>query len=259
MKEMNKKFEVEESTKNDINTQEVVVVKGTYEKDVIRLTNKSGRAYAYGLSGDDEIYGEAGDDNLYGGSGNDLLDGGAGNDKLYGGTGVDTYIFKKGYGSDIIKSYDDLYKEQLLLKDINFEEVKLELFGNDLIIHVKETNDTVTLENYFKGKEYAVGEIMFADGKILCYEEVIKETLIVRGTDQKDVIQLINKCNSVYVYGRDGDDEIYSGNDILYGGDGNDVLDGGDGDDLLDGGSGNDMLYGGNGIDTYIFKKGYGN
>lgn len=227
----------------------------------------------YGENGDDKLYGEDGDDYLNGGAGNDWLDGGTGNDILYGGAGIDTYVFKKGYGHDTIKSYDgtniQLDKERLLLQDINFEEVNLELSGNNLIVNVKETNDQITLENYFSGGQYAIGEIVFADDKILTYSEVIKNKFIIQGTNIKDKIILSHNSGQVYVYGQ-GEDDIITGGKVaewLYGGDGNDYiygnggddkLYGGAGDDYLDGGADNDYLEGGIGDDIYIYKKGYG-
>ena len=65
----------------------------------------SGNDTIYAGSGNDTIYGQDGNDNINAGDGNDILDGGAGRDTLSGGAGNDRYIFKKGYGQDIIENY----------------------------------------------------------------------------------------------------------------------------------------------------------
>ena len=51
------------------------------------------------------LLGENGDDQLDGGSGNDLLDGGSGQDVLTGGSGNDTFVFKTGYGNDVVQDW----------------------------------------------------------------------------------------------------------------------------------------------------------
>ncbi|WP_054743341.1 calcium-binding protein [Cellulosilyticum ruminicola] len=237
----------------------------------------------YGGAGDDILDGGADNDILYGGAGNDslngetgddILDGGADNDILYGGSGIDTYIFKKGYGNEIIRGYDkynsELNQEQLLMKDIRFDEVELENLGDDLIVRVKETNDTVTLENYLKGGEYALGKIVFADGKTYGYEEVIQDKWIVEGDNGDNIISLGHLKGKAYVYGKGGDDILQGsqgddyisggpGNDYLYGNEGNDQIYGDAGNDILDGGLGNDYLEGRSGNDIYIYTKGHGN
>ena len=96
------------------------------------------------------------------------------------------------------------------------------------------------------------------------------------GTDTNDVIENTDKNIEGYLYGNDGDDQLYgninkdiliggagndtlnggAGQDILIGGAGNDTLNGGEGNDLLNGGAGNDMLNGGTGLDTLIGESG---
>jgi Ca2+-binding RTX toxin-like protein len=50
----------------------------------------------------DTLLGLAGNDRLFGGGGGDLLDGGTGADFLNGGAGDDRYIYRPGYGADLI-------------------------------------------------------------------------------------------------------------------------------------------------------------
>lgn len=58
--------------------------------------------YISGGNGKDSLFGNEGDDLLVGGNGNDVIDGGKGNDELWGDGGKDTFIFKRGYGQDMI-------------------------------------------------------------------------------------------------------------------------------------------------------------
>ncbi len=44
-------------------------------------------------------------DTLYGGSGDDVLNGGSGNDVLTGGLGSDTFVFRSGYGNDVVQDF----------------------------------------------------------------------------------------------------------------------------------------------------------
>lgn len=139
------------------------VLYGGAGNDKIRGGNHNDRLY--GDSGDDRLYGDAGNDRLYGGSGNDKLYGGSGNDILYGGTGndilsggsgADTFIIKKGQGSDRIvdfeagrKGADKIQLDKTVLK--NFADVlahATETRSGDLII--KYGADTITLDNVAK-------------------------------------------------------------------------------------------------------------
>ncbi len=59
----------------------------------------------YGDRGHDKLFGDAGSDALFGGDGNDLLDGGTGDDILTGGAGADTFVFRRGGGSDTVTDF----------------------------------------------------------------------------------------------------------------------------------------------------------
>jgi Ca2+-binding RTX toxin-like protein len=94
-----------------------VVVVNTDGGSTIALTDtRFGNAYTAsyidGQGGNDNITGAAvavtgslQADILLGSSGNDKLDGGLGNDTLTGGAGQDAFVFKKGYGADVITDF----------------------------------------------------------------------------------------------------------------------------------------------------------
>jgi Ca2+-binding RTX toxin-like protein len=170
-----------------------------------------------------------GADHLVGFMTPDVLDGGAGDDILEGADGADTYVFGRGYGHDIIResvstanlSEDDRlsFGSGITLSDLNFTQQ-----GNNLVISILGTSDSVTIEGEFDYSNWFTWEDVdhfdFADGSSLTRQDV--QQILLRGT---------------------------SGNDHLVG-----YLDG----DTLDGGAGNDILEGGDGGDTYVFGRGYG-
>lgn len=69
------------------------------------LNGDVGADTLYGGLGDDKLSGAAGNDRLFGDDGSDILDGGTGDDRLSGGRGADTFVFKTGYGSDVIVDF----------------------------------------------------------------------------------------------------------------------------------------------------------
>jgi Ca2+-binding RTX toxin-like protein len=56
---------------------------------------------------DNRIRGNSGVNSLFGMDGNDVLDGRKGHDTLTGGAGADCFVFKNGYGSDLIMDFAD--------------------------------------------------------------------------------------------------------------------------------------------------------
>ncbi len=167
-----------------------------------------GDDYIDGGDGNDKLFGFGGNDTLLGGSGQDLLwgdyddldfahhgddrlDGGAGNDFLFGGAGNDTYIYKKGYGKDVID--DDGGDNDTLLFDDNItrQDIDITRDGFQLILTSKaDSTDQVIINNYFRPAGH-IETIRFGDGTAL-------------------------SPNDITIWGG-------AGNDILVGGDGLDV------------------------------------
>lgn len=131
-----------------------------------------------GQGGNDTLYGGEGNDTLLGdgsyGYGNDRLDGGTGNDELSGSKGSDIYAFGRGYGQDVVYNNEwsangtdvDVVE---LRADIAVSDTTLERSGNDLMLRVAGSTDTLRVWNYFNrtsSAPYAINEIHFADGTV---------------------------------------------------------------------------------------------
>ncbi|MFZ2727195.1 MAG: calcium-binding protein [Methylococcaceae bacterium] len=198
-----------------------------------------------GRAGNDTLNGNIGNDVLNGEEGNDVLNGGVGNDTQNGGIDNDTYIFGKGDGKDVLVS-DYTYGETniLLFKSgITPADITLSRSGNDLVVLITNTTDSITAQNFFYNDDpynenNALQQIKFNDGTTWN----IDNSLIVGFTGSAGNDNL----NGTY----------YAEN--MNGGAGNDVINGGDGNDTLAGGADNDNLNGNAGDDTYVFSKGDG-
>ncbi|ADL52076.1 calcium-binding protein [Clostridium cellulovorans] len=209
---------------------------------------------------------------------------------------IDTYIFRKGYGQVNIYEYSgeaNTIIDTLKLEDINPNEISLNCNRYDLIMKLNESKDSITIQGYFSSDLHKIEKIQFADGTVWDINTIKSSLVYSNGTVGIDSLNaegevimngyegddtLRSGAGNDKIYGGTGNDQVYGngGNDLLYGEDGDDKLYGGNGDDILDGGEGKDYLYGENGndlldgkngggyleggagVDTYIFRKGYG-
>jgi Ca2+-binding RTX toxin-like protein len=78
-------------------------LKGGSGNDVLHGGN--GNDTLIGGGGNDILLGEDGNDTITGGTGNDTIEGGAGNDRMTGSGGYDTFVFRAGFGQDIITDF----------------------------------------------------------------------------------------------------------------------------------------------------------
>ncbi|MDO8414883.1 MAG: calcium-binding protein [Agitococcus sp.] len=258
---------------------------GDFGNDIIR--GNGGQDYLVGNDGNDLIEGGAGNDNLSGGQGNDSLNGGSGNDYIVDSDGSDTFVFERGSGSDSIYNYNsnrqtttDGQSDVIQLgTGISVSDVSLKRQGNDLVLSINGTTDSLRIQNHFYNdyygqNSYQIGQIKFADNTV--WDTSFIKAKVLEGTESNDSIygyasndNLLGKGGNDTLNGGAGNDTLEggAGYDYLNGGDGNDTVNGGEGDDylnggyginVLDGGAGNDTYYGGRGDDTFIFTKGSG-
>ncbi|WP_412066340.1 calcium-binding protein [Rhizobium sp. SYY.PMSO] len=217
------------------------------------LHGGAGNDYLSGGEGADSLYGDAGSDYLLddvgasdGISADDYFDGGQGDDTIVSGAGSDTFVYRRNDGNDVISdgsgSTTDL--DKLVLQDIRSDEVELTRAGNDLIIMIRSTNKMIVDAGFFWGSGAAgqgLEQIIFDDGTIWD-RGYIREHLVFRGTDSREVLQS-NDANSNTFISQKGDDIIISasirGAANVGGMNGNDrfIYSRGDGNDLIFDGS----------------------
>ena len=244
------------------------------------LNGGAGNDILNGQYKDDVLNGGDGNDSLYGNSGSDTLNGGAGNDFLDGGYSADRYLFQRGHGQDIIR--DALPSDgvnEVVFQGAKFADAVFTSSGDNLIIHAYGSNDSVTINNYFKIADKTTNGYKFIfEDRIITYQDFQNYyTYITYGDSSNDTINGWDGKNIIsggagndtlngqnkddILNGDDGNDRLYggSGNDILNGGNGDDYLYGDGGFDILNGGAGNDYLDGGrNEKDRYLFQRGHG-
>jgi Ca2+-binding RTX toxin-like protein len=246
------------------------------------LFGNGGNDVLDGGDGDDSLFGDTGEDVLFGGAGrdvleasdgNDILIGGGGDDILAGGLGRDVYVFNRGDGVDTIADPDDTKalsggdgpgdvanKSDLVLgpgvsrADMRFRRGSLMLdLGQGDAIHLQlpEGQDDPSLVQSF-------GRIVFADGSIMRFEDVLAQGFEIEGTER---VPATLDADGNFLPGQSGDDVLVgtaNAGDRISGLSGDDVLSGLGGDDTLDGGRDNDRLFGGAGDDAYVFTPGHG-
>ena len=85
---------------------------------------------------------------------------------MEGGEGNDTYQFGLHYGHDTINNYDTSKNKQDTLRflaGISTDDVKVSKSGDDLKLTIN-ANDSVTIKDFFKGANYELQKVAFADG-----------------------------------------------------------------------------------------------
>jgi VCBS repeat-containing protein len=118
-----------------------------------------------GNAADNIINGNAGYNALFGGDGNDTLIANGGGDDLYGGAGNDRYIFRVGDGNVWI--FDDQGVDTVFVgNDLTVASLAATRIGDDLVMTVTGTTDSVTVINWFVQTE-GVSRIEFCNGTSL--------------------------------------------------------------------------------------------
>ncbi len=274
-----------------LNPNTPMYVIGTSGNDTIIGTDNAD--IIYGMDGDDIINGGAGDDYLSGGAGNDLLiggdgndtlDGGEGDDELQGGYGDDIYIYD-GNGKDtiiderwvkiarqewyqsgywIFKKWKSrwVYQDKLVDagndtiifgENVKEKDISINRIGNDLILSLKNSDDKLTIKNWYSSTEQRVEKFVFADGLIINSDQIIN---MITDTPSDD--NLIANDNPNFIVSSTGDDTIYSkkGDDVIVNFEGNTtyLFNKGDGNDVIMDYAGQDKIQFGSGIATNDVK-----
>ena len=154
-----------ETTSGGNDTVESSINYALGDPNLENLTLLNGAASGRGNAGDNIIRGNAADNVLEGMAGNDKIYGGAGNDTLRGGAGDDVYMFRLGDGADRIE--DAQGNNTLHIgSDLTLADLKGTRTGNDAVVSIAGTGDSITLVNWFNQPE-GVNRIVFCDGTSL--------------------------------------------------------------------------------------------
>ncbi|MEH6458597.1 putative Ig domain-containing protein [Chitinimonas sp. JJ19] len=127
-------------------------IEATLGTQVNHQVNPFGNGVDYwtGTAAGEVIAADAGRDELYGRGGNDTLDGGSGNDLLAGEQGNDTYLVYSGMGRDqVIDSGVNTLK---LDASLSGADVQFALRGDDLVVQLRQSTDSVVLRDFVKQK-----------------------------------------------------------------------------------------------------------
>ncbi|MDO5090583.1 MAG: calcium-binding protein, partial [Cardiobacteriaceae bacterium] len=137
------------------------------------LRGGTGNDTLHGGYGNDQLHGDAGNDKLFGYSGNDELTGGQGNDYMIGGAGNDTYHFARDFGRDTINNHDPNANrhDRIIFSELNRADLDIRREGNNLILHDKNGNGHITVQNHFING-WHIDDIRFADGTTLDYDAI---------------------------------------------------------------------------------------
>jgi Ca2+-binding RTX toxin-like protein len=235
----------------------------------------SGNDWIYGGVGDDFIDGGTGNDVVLGDSGNDVVVGGPGDDVLVGGAGKDTYIFNAGDGRDQLFDDSTGIDGSVFVFGAGYDPNNMVLRPGSMVLDFGATGsiELQSFNPYDANAAAAFETVLFADGTMLSFDDVISRGFLISGTEGNDNGHdashpvLAGTAFKDKIYGLGGNDELQGlqGNDVLDGGlgddrlfgmDGDDELQGGDGSDALRGGDGNDLLIGGAGRDGLLGEAG---
>jgi len=175
-----------------------------------------GDDYIDSCEDNDTVMGEAGNDIIITKLGDDILNGGIGNDNLQGGDGNDTYIFNLGDGNDTIIESGDNYQYTDTIKfsgGVTKDDILLSKDGNNLVVSIKNSTDSITVQDYYASNDNKVEKIEFNDGSTisLTAKEGLSNSIIILdeyadniyengesnniiGNDKYNYISALRKC-----------------------------------------------------------------
>jgi serralysin len=128
-----------------------------------RIIGGLGDDELYGDDGHDTLKGGSGLDDLFGGAGEDIVDGQGGSDYLEGNAGEDIFIYKLGYGFDIVGDFtfdtDQIYVDVRGIR--SFQDLKLQMHadGADTVIDFGGADSLVianTRPNQFEPIDFVI-------------------------------------------------------------------------------------------------------
>ncbi len=176
------------------------------------------------------VIGGVGDDGLILLEGSNHFDGGQGDDVILSGAGSDTFIYRSGDGSDVIRDNSSSTEgvDTLVLTDLVASDLSYERRGDALVIKIGGSTDTIVAEKFFYNwdrESRSIDKIRFADGSEVSRAQIAVMSTTV-GDEANNAIRDTAQDDVVRAGGGDDQVTISGGNDkILYApGDGYDTI-----------------------------------
>lgn len=151
------------------------------------FTGDDGNNSFQGTEYDDLIDLGKGNDWVYATGGRDIIIGGAGNDTLWGGNNNDTFIFKPGFGHDIVweagayQNEIDSRGDTIEFQGFDFAQVRREVeFDGDVVLYAGSDTIYIPRQTYNQGKGNLVELVSFNGGATMSIDALLpyNETLL---------------------------------------------------------------------------------
>ncbi len=82
-------------------------------------------------------------------------------------------MFGKGSGNDVINNYDTTGNDHVVFGEgVSENQLWLQRTGNDLTVTLFETNETMTVKNWYSGSAYHIDSFDLGNGKHLLDTQV---------------------------------------------------------------------------------------
>jgi hypothetical protein len=167
--------------------------------------------------GDDEVYGGEGNDIVFGGSGNDVVDGGSGDDEvrgdegddtLTGGSGSDAFVFRPGFGNDIVTDFNKT-EDSLIFYDAAGELIESSQLnetqnsdGNAVL--TATDGSSVTLQGVARYSPIlevlgAIGVVNTGSGSNMVLEFYADDSLVGPSVNSFDAVVTFDTSKATYV------------------------------------------------------------
>lgn len=153
--------------------------------------------------------------------------------------GNDTYLFNRNQGQAIIA--DDHGVDKITFAaDITADELNYTKSGDNLIIGLNGTTDSVTISGWYTEESNRIESLEFDDGTIIEADDITSKPFTIIGDNSGE--EIVGYLNNDTISGLAGNDSIY---DL-------------EGDDSITAGTGDDEIQDYSGDDTYVFNYGDG-
>ncbi|MDX5381668.1 MAG: hypothetical protein LPJ92_01605 [Rhodobacterales bacterium] len=139
-------------------------VHGYSGNDTLDASSLRDAIFLFGERGNDVLRGGTGNDTLIGGPGNDTLAGGAGNDWLSGGAGADHFVFRPGFGRDVVAAFEQ-GQDRIVLTDqpgvTGFSGLQIAQFNADTVIRTATAGPDLVILADFDALRLTADDFLF--------------------------------------------------------------------------------------------------